>query len=193
VTRTIAILCATVIALSTAALATASTAVEIFNPWAARALGRGFTVSGRAAGSCWTHSLSSDRPDAWRCLQGNDIHDPCFAQSRAPAVVACAESPFSKNVVLIQLKKPLSDGESATAKLLQPKGEPWGLRLTSGDRCVFVTGATDAVAGERLNYACGKTEWIIGAPDRSTGIWTARSVDWPNKRITNVRIATAIF
>ena len=149
-------------------------------------------MSESAKGSCWTHSLSTDRPDAWRCFQGNDIRDPCFAASGS-AVVACAEGPFSKRVVLLRLSKPLTSDENPTTKMLQPKRMPWGLRLTSGDTCVFVTGATDVVAGDRMNYACRKAGWIIGVPDRSTQIWTARSADWPNKHITTVHIAIAIF
>ena len=68
------------------------------------------------------------------------------------------------------------------------QGDAWGLRLTSGDTCVFVTGATDVVAGERLNYACAKDGWIIGAPDRSTVTWTAQSVEWPKTHVTLVRL-----
>jgi hypothetical protein len=186
--------CLAVAVAITAPVAGASkTAVVIFQPWANGTLGSGFIVSGKAQGSCFTHSLSTDRPDAWRCFEGNDILDPCFAQSPHSDTVACAESPFSKHMVLLSLKKRLTDGDNATTKWLQPKGMPWGLLLTNGDTCVFATGATDAVGGERLNYACRKTGWIVGAPDRSTAVWKARSVNWPDKRVTRVRIATAVF
>jgi hypothetical protein len=91
--------------------------------------------------------------------------------------------------------KPLADTVKLTGELwgLRLRAAPWGLRLVNGDTCVFAQGATDAVDGSRLNYACGKTGWIIGVPDRSTAIWTARSVNWPNKRVTSVPIAAAIF
>jgi hypothetical protein len=192
-TRVLATLCALTMALAMPAPAAITrTTVVTFNPWASGGLQRGFTVLEKAKGSCWTRSLSTDRPDAWRCFQGNDIHDPCFAASGS-TIVACAEDPFSKRVVLLRLSKPLADGGNPTTKMLQPKGEPWGLLLMSGDRCIFATGATDVVAGERMNYACAKNGWVIGAPDRSTAIWTARSVDWPNKHVTLVRITTAVF
>jgi hypothetical protein len=173
--------------------AATQTTVVVFRPWSNGALKSGFIVSEKAQGSCFTHSLSTDRPDAWRCFEGNDIRDPCFAQSAHSAAVACAEGPFSKSVVLLSLGKPLANGDNPTTQWLQPKGIPWGLRLTSGDTCVFATGATDAVGHERLNYACRKTGWIIGEPDRSTATWTARSVKWPDKHITLVGITTAIF
>jgi hypothetical protein len=179
--------------LPVSALAAPKTTVVVFRPWANGGLRSGFVISERSQGSCFTRSLSTDRPDAWRCFEGNGILDPCFAQSPQSTAVACAESPFSKTVVLLSLKKPLSDGENPWTKMLQPKRMPWGLRLTSGDTCVFATGATDVVAGERMNYACRKTGWIIGAPDSSTAIWTARSVNWPDKHIAHVRIAAAAF
>jgi hypothetical protein len=179
--------------LTAPAQAATSTTVVVFEPWTNGTLRDGFTVLHRAHGSCFTHSLSTDRPVAWRCFEGDDIWDPCFAESEHSVVVACAESPFSHTVELLSLEKPLSDGDNPTTKWLQPKAMPWGLRLTGGDTCVFATGATDAVRGDRLNYACRKTGWIIGAPDRSTAMWTARSVRWPNKHITRVSIATAVF
>lgn len=119
--------------------------------------------------------------------------DPCFARTPQTRIVACAASPFSKRVTLLSLKKQLRDADSATTRWLQPKGEPWGLQLTNGDTCTFATGATDVVAGERLNYACSRDGWIIGAPDRSMANWTARSVDYPNKRVTRVHVMVAVF
>lgn len=185
--------CAIVLALAMPAQGASKTSTIVFSPWSESGLRGGFTVTEKASGSCWTHSLVTDRADAWRCFEGNDILDPCFARAPRSLTVACAQSPFSNRIVLLSLKKPLIDSENATTRWLQPKGEPWGLRLTSGDTCVFVTGATDAVGGERLNYACRKTGWIIGVADHSAPIWTARSVDWPKKHITQVRIAKAIF
>src|SRR5580704_16113213 len=149
--------------------ATKTTGV-VFQPWASGTLRSGFSVSSKSQGSCFTRSLVSDRADTWRCFEGDDILDPCFAGSAHSDTVACAESPFSKTVVLLSLKKPLNGGDNATTKWLQPKGMPWGLRLTNGDTCVFATGATDAVGDERLNYACAKTGWLIGTPDRSTAV-----------------------
>jgi hypothetical protein len=35
--------------------------------------------------------------------------------------------------------------------------------------------------------------WIIGAPDESTAIWTAKSANWPDKHVTHVKVATAVF
>jgi hypothetical protein len=185
--------CAIILAFAMPVLGASKTSVIVFSPWSASTLRDGFTITQKASGSCWTHSLVSGRGDAWRCFEGSDILDPCFAGAPQALIVACAQSPFSHRLVLLSLKKPLSDSQNATTRRLEPKGEPWGLRLTNGDTCVFATGATDVVAGERMNYACARDGWIIGAPDRSTAVWTARSVDYPNKDITRVSIATAVF
>ena len=32
------------------------------------------------AGRCWTNSLAVWRDDAWRCIVGNEIYDPCFSE-----------------------------------------------------------------------------------------------------------------
>ena len=191
--RALAALCAFTAMLAVPAPAPTRTAVVVFSPWELGPLKDGFKVMRESTGSCGGRSLVTDRADAWRCFEGNDIDDPCFATSASNTVVACVQSPFSKRVVLLTLGKPLAGGEDATSRWLQPHGEPWGLRLVNGGTCVFVWGATDAVAGERMNYACTEAGWIIGAPDRSTAIWTARAVAWPNKGIKLVRIAVAIF
>lgn len=177
---------------SSPAPAAARTTVVVFRPWTDGTLATGYTISQRVTGSCWTHSLESDRPDAWRCRRGDEIYDPCFGPSKM-RVVACAVSPFSKSVVLLSLKSALKDEEDPTAKMLQPSGEPWGLRLASGDTCVFVVGATDAVGDQRLNYACRRNGWIVGGTNRSRATWTAHRVQWPNTRVTSVQIAGAIF
>jgi hypothetical protein len=193
ITRALAALCS--LAIAVPAGATTSTSVAIFNPWASSGLRHGFLVSGKVRGSCRMHSLVSERPDAWRCNAGDDMYDPCFARSPHTYTVVCAEGAFSKRITLMTVAAPLTDTVKLTGELwgLRLRGAPWGLRLIGGDTCVFAQGATDAVAGVRLNYACAKSGWIIGVPNRSTELWTARTVDWPSKHVTKVRIATAIF
>jgi len=194
-TRALAALCALTIALAIPASAATQTTVVIFNPWSSSGLRHGFMVSGNVKGSCGMHSLASERPDAWRCIAGDDMYDPCFVRSSDERTLACAESPFSKRVTLMTVTKALADKLKLTGEIwgLRLRGAPWGLHLVSGDTCVFAQGATDAVAGERLNYACRKTGWIIGVPVRSAPIWTARTADWPNKHVTKVSIAMAVF
>jgi hypothetical protein len=170
------------------------TTIAYFVPWSPGSLRAGFTVSQRIRGDCWTQSLVSGRPDAWRCEAGNEIYDPCFVGAGGPTKVACAQSPFSKTLVVMRLTKPIRRDAKLASTFLRPLGLPWGLRLTNGDTCVFVAGATDAVAGERLNYACGKSGWIFGQPDRSGELWVVHSANGPtNANVRTFRVASAIF
>ncbi|HEY1680555.1 MAG TPA: hypothetical protein VGF98_02805 [Candidatus Tumulicola sp.] len=176
------------------ACAASKTLVTFFSPWtSAGTLRLDFHVVETVTGNCWTDSLSTSRGDAYRCMAHDSIYDPCFAPTGHPHAVACSNDPFAKRVVLFKLTKPLPSAPTPMTQFLQPHNQPWGLRLTNGEKCFFETGATDAVHDERLNYQCKDPRWIIGQPDNSTPFWTAQSVNWPNKRITHVSIAQVVF
>jgi hypothetical protein len=104
-------------------------------------------------GSCWTTSVSAPVANAYRCIAGNDILDPCFAPPKAAAgapatQVACVAAPWAQAEVL-QLSKPLPAGS--------PAGDPraaWAFLLANGVRCVSSTGMVPEVAGVNLDYHC---------------------------------------
>jgi hypothetical protein len=181
-------------ALALAVQAATKTSVVVFSPWSSGALRRGLVVTAKVKGTCWTHSLSRSRRDAWRCMAaGSEIYDPCFSGAQKRAFVACSGDPFSKRVVLMSLQKPLSNERQPTTEWLQPKGEPWALRLTSGETCFFETGATDVVAGMRMNYQCDRGKWVLDFPDRRKVLWTVGTIVWPKRHITAENVATAVF
>jgi hypothetical protein len=177
------------------AAAAQKTVVTMYSPWTASGkLAYNMRVAQTISGDCWTDSIVTSRGGAYRCMAGNDILDPCFAAASHPREVACAPNPFSTRIVMFKLSKPLPSGTTPMTQSLQPHNQPWGLRLTNGDKCTFAWGATDVVRGERLNYSCeGKDGWIIGQPDHSTPLRTALSSDYPKKHVTRVSIAEAIF
>lgn len=176
-------------------MAASKTVVTFFSPWTSSgSLRSDFHAIETVSGYCWTDSISTSRGDAYRCMSGNSIYDPCFTPSARPHAVACASNPFAKRVVLLKLTKRLPSAPTPATQWLQPHNQPWGLRLTDGDTCTFVTGATDAVDGERLNYACTNSDgWIIGQADHATALWTARSSDYPSKHVKRVSIAEVVF
>ena len=141
-----------------------TTRVVLFAPFSPMGLRGNLKVTGTVHGSCWVESLASSRPDAWRCMVGNSIHDPCFSNEDRSRV-ACSEDPFSNNVLLIVLNKALPRRDDS------PEPAPWALRLSNGARCVLATGATDVIAGMRLNYACSTGGWVLGDPHRSSQPW----------------------
>jgi hypothetical protein len=147
------------------ALAAPSTKVVMFAPFGTGGLHAGYKITSKAHGACWTGSIASQRPDAWRCMVSNNIYDPCFSNA-ALSSVACSNDPFSKSVVLIVLDKPIPTQERNTGK-----AAPWALLLSNGARCYLATGATGEVAGMRLNYECSSSGWVLGTVDASKRPW----------------------
>lgn len=99
---------------------------------------------------CWTNSLTSNRPDAYRCSDDRYIYDPCFSDE-TQRVVVCPTTPdslqyfnasFGKDVV----NRYISQDSSASY--------PWQIKLYDGSSCYFEAGATDLVAGMRMDYIC---------------------------------------
>jgi hypothetical protein len=129
-----------------------------------------FHVGSRGRGYCWEASLASTDANAYRCFQGNEIHDPCFAASSHASSVVCFLDPWHA-VTVLRLTRRLPRHVPA------PKGPPlpWVIVTSDGRRCVFMTGATALVAGERVNYGCTDGSYLIGDPDTSRALWTIRS------------------
>jgi len=61
-------------------------------------------------GSCWTESIAVTRPGAWRCMIGNEIHDPCFQVRPLRGEVVCDADPSTKQAgFVLKLTKPLPE------------------------------------------------------------------------------------
>lgn len=125
---------ATVLALAAALLAApalavptvvAHTSVVVFNA-------KSMHATTRLTGNCWTTSIASKRSDAYRCMTGNAIHDPCFKVSGSS--VACPVDLTANSGVIIKLTKPLPREAGVS--------NAWQMRLTSGALCNVGTGTT---------------------------------------------------
>jgi|GEM_PF-2853100 len=143
-------------------------------------------------GFCWSGSDTAMRDDAWRCVSGRFIYDPCFSSPKAKGVVLCILAPWSKSGTEIVLKKALPKpfaGPPSTT------GLPWAIGTTTGLRCVFASGATRAIGDRRANYGCRKsTEWLWGSPSRSSEPWTIFAAPFQVKRLSKrAKIAVAWF
>jgi len=129
----------------------------------------GLRVVRTLKGSCWTGSIGLQRPDAWRCLVGNEILDPCLESPRGGAVpLVCVTG---RTAVRLKLTKPLpkKDANQPLKKFI-----PWRLLLSNGDVCERFTGtAAGSVQGQGLVFGCtsgGTTTY----PDTSKSAWTVR-------------------
>ena len=83
-------------------------------------------------GNCWTSSIASRRSDAYRCMVGDNIHDPCFAIDAKS--VACPIDVAANTGVRIALTDPLpkSNGENGR--------NAWIMQLAGGVTCGVGTG-----------------------------------------------------
>jgi hypothetical protein len=147
---------------------TEPTQVVVIKPFGPLGLLNQYRVTQNVRGTCFSGSLADQRRrDAWRCMAGNEILDPCFASPSVPhGFLACFQAPWSKRVIGFRLTEPLP------ARGPTRGGLPWGIQLASGKRCTFETGATGAVDGKRINYGCVGGGLLIGTVDRSTRTWT---------------------
>jgi hypothetical protein len=89
-------------------------------------------VMGTVSGSCWTGSIASLRSDAYRCMTGNSIHDPCFSVNAKS--VACPTNVPANTGIRISLRKPLPRAN--------PNATPnaWMITLAGGSQCNMGTG-----------------------------------------------------
>ena len=154
------------------------------------------TIVSNAAGICQVPSQADPSPNAFRCLGGNYIYDPCFGGYLGSLV--CISSPWSKTGIRFRpstFEFYLANGNSVrwnpNSSEPRPAGHiaygdpgalakkpPWALELANGLRCLDAEGATFEIAGERASYGCEapgshrhQQEWVIGLPNRSAEPW----------------------
>lgn len=174
------------------AIAAVTTKIAVYTPFSFGRLQSGTIIRRHMTGLCWEPSLAVGRPDAWRCMAGNEIRDPCFSGALNAREVACVADPFAKALDLLTLTKPLPQSFAKSGDVSD--GQPWVLRLSNGQECGFVTGATSQIAGMRLNYGCKNGGWLVGDVRRGAGVWTilyAAKAD--DSLVRQVSIDTAIF
>jgi hypothetical protein len=140
---------------------------------------RAFTPTGApeikvhpVSGSCFTGSLTAARSDAWRCIVGNNLYDPCFSSPQAPGVVICPNRDPTRGTE-IRLTKGLPTTE-ANHGTPSTKRLPWAVELYSGAYCALASGALSVVDGLPGDYFCGAgaKNGLWGSPRRSTEPWT---------------------
>lgn len=190
----VAAVAAVVLAVALPASAPAATKAITYLPFAADgALAGGLRASTAFGASC--DSASFAVVGALRCAAGVTIRDPCWLDLAATTpqrtIVVCAEDPWMRTVVRLRLTAPPPEGPAPVAVA----GRPWALRLSSGRRCVYVTGAAASLRGSdhaRANYACGHGRVLFGLPDRRAATWRIRAARTPGgSGLRKVSIAVA--
>src|SRR5215213_2046189 len=166
----------------------ARTDIRYLLPFTPDGLHPGLTATATEEGVCGFASAAAlDRPDAWDCLGAEDqIYDPCFENPFLlpddPAQVACLESPFSTDVVILTLTDPLvrekeapDTGQSmaeAAGVSIDPWDLPWAVELANGDQCMLLGGTLTVQAGQTVHYGCTNGGSILGEVNHVRPLWT---------------------
>lgn len=161
-------------------------------------------------GTCADPSAQAlDRPDAWNCIgSDNQVYDPCFENPfippDQPGQVACAESPFSPEVVVLTLTQPVVrqkevqvpdavdaelDGDNPYS--IDPWDLPWGLELANGEQCTLLRGTLTALAGQTVHYGCAGGGAILGEVRHREALWTVNYLAEGDVATTLVPVVTA--
>ena len=151
------------------------------------------------SGNCWVNSIAQPyRKDAWRCMVGTIIYDPCFETQQA-GIVYCPMDLLAGagDTVLIKLLKPLP---SAIPPKTVKDNWAWLVELEDG---VFVspyTGTKPFVDGAFATYGSKiiNGERVVLMGDLVEGeIWTAQKkilikngTSWITKSTETIKLET---
>lgn len=131
-------------------------------------------------GQCNKQSDLILREDAWRCLAGGKVFDPCFVKSHASvSEVICPQSPWTGNSVVITVQTPLNNAEHLALDM--STAYPWALELANGEQCQAVE-ANQEYDGMPIRYRCASNHVLVGHLQRCKPVWsilekTASGVD----------------
>lgn len=131
----------------------------------------GFHVTHRY-GEASCNSGSELTGTAYRCFTAQSrqgVYDPCWVTAHDDVVV-CQDRPWTRS--LVQLRVTRGYGDSAGFSHV---GQPWGLGLASGPRCLRVVGATGTMHGHPITYTCNKHTILTNRPDRGASRWRVRA------------------
>src|SRR3954466_12445669 len=98
-----------------------ATRVVRWSPFVDGALRPGLVATPGFGGDCFTGSFAVH--NAYRCIDGNFLRDPCFADATRDDAVLCVRDPFSRGVVRLRVSGRLDRSGSAPATLV------WAVRL----------------------------------------------------------------
>lgn len=181
------------------------TNIRYVSPYTPDGLHPGLNVTATEEGTCGHPSADVvGRPDAWDCISESDlVYDPCFEnpfpQEGDLPQVACFDSPFITDVVVLNLTEPLDrDKADETAppagaddNLLQPWDLPWALELGNGEQCTLFGGTLTVVAGQVAHYGCTGGGLVLGETDRSQPMWVVNYIAEGEYVTTLVDVVTA--
>jgi hypothetical protein len=176
-------------------------------PFTADGLSSNLSATSTVEGACTSDSsIANGRPDAWGCTsEDSGVFDPCFENTYLsddePGQVACLDTPWSTDVVVLDLSAPLPRQKEApgagvgaadtAAEVILPWDLPWAVELANGDRCSLNRGTLIFQAGQVVHYGCENGGMILGEVVHSRPVWTVNYVADGELASSVVEVATA--
>lgn len=186
---------------------TLRTNVRYVSPYTPDGLHGSLNVTATEAGVCGFPSVDVlGRPDVWDCISESDVvYDPCFENPFTvpdePSQVACFDTPFSTDVVLLDLTEPLPRTMETDLPSPPPGADPeatiddwdlpWALELVNGEQCTLFGGTLTVVAGQVAHYGCTGGGMVLGETERSQPVWVVNFIAEGEYATTLVGVATA--
>lgn len=120
--------------------------------------------------------------NAYRCFGHHRVYDPCwYAGTDGPdPIVLCQARPWEKRAYRLRVEQ----GGLEPFYTPPPKtgaGEPWGVELTTGERCIAAQGAHGTIGRRVIDYFCETTDGrsddrlLLRGIDRSRPRWRMTS------------------
>jgi hypothetical protein len=183
------------------------TNIHYLSPFTPDGLNPALNVTATEDGVCgYPSSDAIGRPDAWDCISESDlVYDPCFENPFAVEgelrQVACFDSPFTTDVVLLTLTDPLVREKEAmpdpgpdqltASAALETWDLPWALELANGEQCTLFGGTLTVVAGQVAHYGCTGGGMVIGETDRTQPVWVVNYIAQGEYITTLVEVVAA--
>jgi len=130
-------------------------------------------------GKCWTRSIAIPRPDAWRCMIGNEIVDPCFASADKKYAVCNPNPARGEPSFRLKLTEPLPRSDVPAQSMTSEYKSGWLVELADGTICRPMTGTSFEVQGKTANFYCengqkGEEVVLLDGLNAGKPLWTAK-------------------
>jgi hypothetical protein len=113
------------------------------------------TLTETQEGNCWVGSIAATRPDAYRCMVGNEIHDPCFLLPGGTTAQCGMDPTLNRPGFLLKLTGPAPTPEPMTPDVTDEYAKSgWLIALSDGTVCSPATGAMGTAGGMDMHYYC---------------------------------------
>jgi hypothetical protein len=147
------------------------------------------SVASEQQGTCLQQSQLIRREDAWRCMAGGQVYDPCFKKPFSKQQdVLCVENPWSLQAIKVKL--PAAINNKLHQRLDLSTAFPWALQLIDGEKCYAIM-SDERYDGLYAHYICNDKSMLYGELHRCSSLWTVLKKE--HEGLSMVNIAKAWF